>query len=201
MKKLIVLAVCAVLLFGGEVIGQGYSIGDKVDNFDLPNTADGQSTLTNPDCEKGAIVIFTCNHCPYSVAYEDRIIALHEKYASKGLPVIAINPNDVNRVPEDSFDAMKERADEKGFPFEYAYDESQEIARRFGAARTPHVYLLEKMTDGFYVRYIGAIDDNTRTPEDVKERYVEEAADAILKGKKVKVTETKAIGCTIKWAS
>jgi peroxiredoxin len=199
MKKSIGLMM--LMAIGLVSFGQGYSIGDVVDNFDLPNTNDQQSSLTNGECEKGAIVIFTCNHCPYSVAYEDRIIALDKKYRSKGLPVIAINPNDVNREPDDSFEAMKQRAEEKGFPFDYAYDESQEVARAFGASRTPHVFLLEKVGAQFIVRYIGAIDDNTRFPDEVKTKYVEDAADALLKGKKIKTTQTKAIGCSIKWAS
>ena len=192
-----------IILMAGNFVGfgQGYAVGDVIDNFNLPNTKNTKTSLSNPECEKGAIVIFTCNHCPYSVAYEDRIIALDEKYKSQGLPVIAISPNDVNRVPEDSFEAMKERATEKGFTFDYAYDESQEVARAFGASRTPHVFLIEKIDRQFVVRYIGAIDDNTRHPEEVKIRYVEDAANAVLKGKKVKTSSTKAIGCSIKWAS
>jgi thiol-disulfide isomerase/thioredoxin len=147
---------------------------------------------------KGFMIIFTCNTCPYSVAYEDRIIALHEKYANKGVPVIAINPNDDEKSPKDSFDKMKVRAEEKGFSFPYVYDETQEITKAYGATNTPHVYVLD--ADGI-VKYIGAIDNNTKSAEDANKKYVENAVDAVLQGNEVPEKKTKAIGCTIKWAS
>jgi hypothetical protein len=146
-------------------------------------------------------VIFTCNHCPFSIAYEDRIIALHKKYESLGYPVIAINPNDEVKVPEDSFKKMIKRAKEKKFPFVYLHDATQEVARTYGAVRTPHVYVLSKSEGNYTVEYIGAIDNNSQEPEAVTERYIEKAIDELLEGKKVTTTTTKAIGCTIKWKS
>jgi alkyl hydroperoxide reductase subunit AhpC len=132
------------------------------------------------------------------VAYEDRIIELHEKYARKGVPVIAINPNDDEKSPNDSFAKMQERSKEKGFPFPYVYDETQEITKAYGATNTPHVYVLDATKT---VKYIGAIDNNTKSAEDANKKYVEDAVDAVLNGVEVPEKKTKAIGCTIKWAS
>jgi hypothetical protein len=144
--------------------------------------------------------VFTCNHCPYAKKYESRIIALHDDYAHEGYPVIAINPNDPSQVPEDSFENMVKRAEEKQYPFHYAFDETQEVARRFGATRTPHVFLLHREADGkFRVAYIGAIDDSPDDPTAVEQEYVRNAIEALKTGSKVDPTFTKAVGCTIKW--
>ena len=149
---------------------------------------------------KGFIVTFTCNTCPYSVAYEDRIIALHKKYEPLGYPVVAINPNDVTVSPKDSFNDMKKRAKDKKFGFAYLHDETQEIAKTYGATRTPHMYVLQKQTDGTNkVVYIGAIDDNSKAPEQVQKKYLENAMDELIDGKEITQPTTKAIGCTIKW--
>jgi peroxiredoxin len=174
----------------------GYRVGDVARDFNLKNVDGKMVSLSKMKKTKGYVVIFTCNHCPFAVAYEDRIIALHNKYAKKGFPVVAINPNDKDIQPADSYENMQKRAKEKGFPFVYLYDETQEIARAYGATRTPHVYLLDK---NLRVRYIGAIDDNHEEPGAVKERYLENAIEALLAGKEPTRTETKAIGCTIKW--
>jgi thiol-disulfide isomerase/thioredoxin len=147
---------------------------------------------------KGFIVIFTCNTCPYSVAYEDRIIDLDKKYAPKGYPVIAINPNDPAAKAGESLSDMKVRAVEKGFTFPYLQDKGQHVYPKYGATRTPHVFILEKQEKGNVVQYIGAIDDSSRNPEKVKQRYVEDAVDLLLAGQLPKVTTTKAIGCSIK---
>ena len=129
---------------------------------------------------------------------ENFIIALHEKYASKGIPVIAINPNNPEVQPKDSYDLMKVRAKEKGFTFPYLLDEEQKIYPQYGATRTPHVFLLEKTSEGNMVKYIGAIDDNYQDASSVEQKYVEMAADALLTGAEVKIKNTRAIGCTIK---
>ena len=147
---------------------------------------------------KGFIVIFTCNHCPYAVAYEDRIIALDKKYSKLGYPVIAINPNNPEKQKDDSYDLMKVRAKEKGFTFPYLFDEGQKIYPKFGATKTPHVYVVQKTSKSSVVKYIGAIDDNYEDEKAVKHKYVEDAVDALLQGKEVLVKETKAIGCSIK---
>ncbi len=175
-----------------------YKVGDVVDDFELMNVDGKMVSYASYPKAKGFITIFTCNTCPYSVAYEDRIIALHEKYADKGYPVIAINPNDPEAQPGDSPDKMKVRADEKGFEFAYLFDEGQKVYPAYGATRTPHVFILNKEEAGLVLKYIGAIDDNSRNPEEVNERYVEDAVDALLAGKELKTTFTKAIGCSIK---
>lgn len=174
----------------------GYAVGDTAADFNLKNVDGTMHSLAGIKGAKGYIVVFTCNACPYAQAYEDRIIALDKKYAALGFPVVAINPNDKTIQPGDSFDKMKERAKAKKYPFVYLYDETQEVAKTYGAARTPHVYVLDAART---VRYIGAIDDNSEDPDAVKEKYVENAVDALLAGKDVPVKETKAIGCTIKW--
>ena len=179
----------------------GYKPGDKAQDFSLKNALDGNMvSLAGLSDINGAIVVFTCNHCPFSKAYESRIIELHKKFADKGYPVVAINPNDPAIQPEDSFDNMKLLATEKGYPFPYLFDDTQEIAKAYGATRTPHVYILQKHTDGgFYVAYIGAIDDNSSDPDNVKVRYVEDALVNVMTGSQPSVAITKAIGCTIKW--
>jgi thiol-disulfide isomerase/thioredoxin len=179
---------------------QGYKIGDVVGNFNLKGTDGKMHSLPTGNEIKGAIVVFTSNHCPFSIAYEDRIIALHKKYASMGYPVIAINPNDEVKQPEDSYRFMKKKSKEKNFPFHYLHDENQETAKLFGATRTPHVFITSKNINGEHVlMYIGAIDNNTDNPEVADKKYVEMAVEELRIGKDVSVPNTKAIGCSIKW--
>jgi peroxiredoxin len=177
----------------------GYQPGDAVKDFSLKSVNGKVVSLSTYADAKGAIVIFTCNHCPFSQAYEQRIIDLHKRYASKGYPVIAINSNDPSLVPEDSFEEMVKRARKYKYPFDYLYDETQDVATAYGAARTPHVFILQKEKDDYITKYIGAIDDNTDDPSSVTKRYVDDAVNALLAGKEVPVKTTKAIGCTIKW--
>lgn len=176
----------------------GYSVGDAVTDFSLKNIDGTMVSLADFSKAKGFLVIFTCNTCPYAQAYEDRIIALDAKYKSKGVPVIAINPNNPDAKPGDSFAKMQERAKSKGFTFPYLLDEGQKVYPQFGATRTPHVFLLEKTASGNVVRYIGAIDDNYQDASQVEEKFVENAIDAMLAGKEIAVTTTRAIGCGIK---
>ena len=199
MKKLVgivVFASLAMILFVSATrpFGEGYKIGDKIEDFTLKNIDGKMVTLSDYNAE-GYIVIFTCNTCPYAVMYEDRIIELHNKYADKGWPVVAINPNDPSIKSGDSFEAMQVRAKEKGFPFNYLFDEAQTVYPKFGATRTPHVFLVDK---NMILRYIGAIDNNAQDPESVTTRYVENAIESIRKGEQPEPAITKAIGCTIK---
>ncbi|MEP0262851.1 thioredoxin family protein [Dokdonia sp.] len=195
----VILSAFVVKSMGPKGIGSnGYGVGDMADDIHLKNI-DGQFvSFSDYTSAKGFIVIFTCNTCPFSVANEDRIIALDTKYKNLGYPVIAINPNNPDVKPGDSFEAMKVRAKEKGFTFPYLFDEGQQVYPKYGATKTPHVYLLQKTDKGNEVKYIGAIDDNSRSANAVKVRYLENAVDALLSGKSVEVTETKAIGCSIK---
>lgn len=182
-----------------KVALKGYKIGDVATDFSLININGNNVALSDYTDVKGFIVIFTCNHCPYAIAYEDRIIALDQKYKELGYPVIAINPNDTEIQPEDSFENMQIRAQEKGFTFPYLLDEKQTIYPQYGATKTPHVFVLERLDlQNHVVRYIGTIDDNYEDATKVTEKYVENAVDALLNGQEVEVTETRAIGCTIK---
>tara|TARA_R110000868_G_scaffold220257_2_gene471401 strand:- start:906 stop:1517 length:612 start_codon:yes stop_codon:yes gene_type:complete len=177
---------------------QGYQIGDVVSDFKLKNVDGNMVSLSDYKDAKGFIITFTCNTCPYAIKYEDRIIALDKKYASNGYPVIAINPNNPVVQPDDSFKAMQNRAREKGFTFPYLVDEGQQVYPKFGATKTPHMFVVKKTKQGNVVKYIGAIDDNYKDATAVKNKYVEEAVDALLKGEEIEQKETKAIGCSIK---
>lgn len=179
--------------------GGGYTTGDKATDFSLKNVDGTMVSMADFADAKGFIVIFTCNHCPYSKKYEDRILALDKEYKDKGYPVIAINPNDPVKQPEDSYPLMQERAKEKGFTFPYLFDESQEYARIYGATRTPHVYVLQKVEGDLIVKYIGAIDNNVKSEELADEKYLEDAVDALLADNDPPITHTKAVGCSIKW--
>lgn len=188
-----------ILFFFSFSPPSGYKPGDKAKDFKLKNI-DGKTYSLSQDKEaKGFIIIFTCNHCPFSVAYEDRILLLDKKYKALGYPVVAINPNDERIVPDDSFDNMVKRAREKNFTFPYLQDATQFYAREYGAQRTPHVFVLQRNGKDLIVKYVGAIDNNTYNPEEVTERYVESAVNELIEGKQVSVPFTKAIGCTIKW--
>lgn len=199
MKKIVYLAILAVSgLFVSFEPLDGYEIGDVATDFSLKNIDGEMVSLSDYNDAKGFLVIFTCNMCPYAKAYENRIIELDAKYKPLDVPVIAINPNNPAKQPGDGFEEMKTRAEEKGFTFPYLLDEGQQIFPQYGATRTPHVYLLEKTEEGNIVRYIGAIDDNYQNEAQVEEKYVENAVDAMLAGEEIKVTTTRAIGCSIK---
>jgi peroxiredoxin len=172
-----------------------YKIGDKATDFKLKSVDGKMYGMSDYKDAKGFIVVFTCNHCPFAVKYEDRINALAKKYKSKGYVLLAINPNDPAAEPADSYELMKVRAKVKGFAFPYLFDEGQKIYPQYGATKTPHVFLLDKNR---IVKYIGAIDDNVDSSNDVKEKYLENAIAALESGKNPSPETTKAIGCSIK---
>lgn len=196
----LLVTVAVLFVNANQSLQNGYEVGDYATDFTLKNV-DGKSvSLADYKNAKGYIVVFTCNTCPYAKLYEQRIISLDKKYRPKGFPVVAINPNDISQQPGDSMEEMKTRSSEKGFSFPYLRDDSQQVAKAYGATKTPHLYVLNKEADGkLRVEYIGAIDDSPREEGDVRERYVEDAVDALLSGKKPSVTSKRAIGCTIKW--
>ncbi|EPR68467.1 thioredoxin family protein [Cyclobacterium qasimii] len=177
-----------------EEVG-GYKIGEVATDFNLKNVDGTMVSLANYEEAKGYIVVFTCNGCPFSKMYEDRLIALHNTYSSKGYPVIAINPNVNENNETENFAAMQIRAKEKDFPFPYLADEKHEIFPKYGAVRTPHVFLLDSERK---VQYIGTIDDNAQSADDVKVKYVEKAIEALENGSKPDPNFTKAIGCPVK---
>ncbi len=147
---------------------------------------------------KATIVVFSCNHCPYVVLNEDRLIAAFNDYAAKGVGMAAINSNDAESYPEDSFAEMKKRAAEKNFPFPYLRDESQGVARAFGATNTPHLFVLD---DNLHLAYTGAVDDDNKykARKKAEKFHLRDALDDLTAGRPVRVPETHAIGCTIKW--
>ena len=199
MKTILSLMVLlTTVAFTPSISDNGYEIGDIATDFKLENIDGNFVSLSDYKDAKGFIVVFTCNTCPYAVAYEDRVEALNKKYAKKGYPVIAIMPNNVSTKPGDSMEAMQRRAKEKGFTFPYLMDADQSIYPQFGATKTPHIYILEATAKGPVVQYIGAIDDNYKDATLVKTKYVENAVDALLSGTSVEVNKTKAIGCSIK---
>lgn len=196
--KLFTLLLVGVLIAGAPV-KTGHKVGDEATSFSLKNVDGKTISLNDYKDKKGVILIFTCNTCPYSKMYEQRIIDLQNRYADKGYPVVAINSNDPNKSPGDSFDKMVKLSNEKSYPFPYLYDEDQSIAKAYGATNTPHVYLLKNSEKSFYVSYIGAIDNNARDGGQANNKYVESAIDALDSGEEIKTKSTKAIGCTIKW--
>jgi peroxiredoxin len=176
----------------------GYAIGSEAADINLMNTDGTMVSYDSFPDAKGFIVIFTCNTCPYAVASEDRIIALDAEFKSQGYPVIAINPNDPSVQPDDTFKLMQAKAADKGFTFPYLFDASKTVYAEYGARKTPHVYLLQKENGKKIVKYIGAIDDNVRNGDAVKDRFLANAVNELIQGKEVSVKETKAIGCSVK---
>ena len=178
-----------------KVRNSGFQPGDKASDFDLKSVDGKNYSLASFKDAKGFIVVFTCNSCPFAVMYEDRIVELSKKYGKKGYQVIAINPNDPEVKPDDSYEKMKVRAKDKGFDFPYLFDDGQKVYPAYGATKTPHVFLLDK---NHIVKYIGAIDDNAEDASQVEEKYLENAIAALDKGKEPVPAVTKAIGCSIK---
>lgn len=189
---------CLALLLAWSPVKNGYDVGDVATDFSLKNVDGKMVSLSDYKSAKGFIVIFDCNTCPYSKVYNERIIGLSKKY-SMDFPLIAINANSPDLSPGDSFEEMKKYARNKGYTFPYLVDETQEIARAYGATNTPHVFVLTRDQRVLKVAYIGTIDNNSRDASSVTKAYVEDAVDALLAGKPVNTAKTKAIGCGIKY--
>jgi len=172
------------------------SIGSKAPDFNLKGVDEKYYSLDSFADKEVLIIVFSCNHCPYVQAYEGRIIKIQEDYASEGVAVVAINPNDDKGYPEDSFENMKKRADEKKFNFPYLRDEDQGVAKAFDATHTPEIFVFDKERK---LVFHGKIDDNWQEPDKVVNNYLRNALDELLSGKEISVPETFTIGCTIKW--
>lgn len=195
----IISSIISLFLLNAQPEPAGYAIGDAVTDFTLMNVDGKNISLSDYKNEEGVIVVFTCNHCPYAKAYESRIMQLDKKYADLNYPVIAINPNDPVAEPDDSPANMKKQSEKMNYSFPYLFDDTQQVAKSFGATRTPHIFLLQQVDGKFKVAYIGAIDDNTDDESAVQNKYVEQAIASLKKGEQPAVNFTKAIGCTIKW--
>ena len=172
------------------------ALGTVAPDFSLPGV-DGETYGLASFADKAAlVVVFTCNHCPYAKACEDRLVAIQRDYAERGVQLVAINPNDAVNYPDDSFDAMRVRAAEKNFNFPYLHDESQQVARAYDAACTPDVFVFN--ADRRLV-YNGRIDDNWQEPDKVTRRDLRAVLDATLAGTSVDFEHVPSMGCSIKW--
>ena len=171
--------------------------GDKTPAFNLKGTDGRMHGLADYADKPVLVVIFSCNHCPYVQAYEDRMVAIQRDYKDRGVQMIAINSNDDKNYPEDSFEEMVKRAKDKGFNFPYLRDASQDVARAYAATHTPQLFVFDRERR---LRYTGKIDDNWQTPSAITRQYLRDALDALLKGSAPAEAATHAIGCTIKWA-
>ena len=171
-------------------------IGSSAPEFNLSGV-DGKKYSLNSFVDKRALlVIFSCNHCPYVQAYENRIKQIQEDYISEGVTVVAINSNEDVNYPDDSFENMKKRATEQKFNFLYLRDDDQSVARAYDATHTPEIFLFDKDRK---LAFHGKIDDNWQEPSKVQNNYLRNALDELLIGKEISVPETFTIGCTIKW--
>jgi peroxiredoxin len=173
-------------------------IGDAIPSADVKmKNVDGRElSIADVEGPHGTLIIFSCNACPWVKAWEQRIAAIGNTYGGRGIGVIAINSNDPEQVPEDRFEVMQERAEQRGFAFPYVVDSTSDVARAFGATHTPEAYLFDAA--GRLV-YHGAIDDNARHPDEVTRHYLRDALDALLAGEAIAPAETKALGCSIKF--
>jgi peroxiredoxin len=192
-KMVVLMSLAVVLATAAMGFGAKLKIGDKAPDWaGIIGTDDKEHALADYGKAKLIVLVFTCNHCPVAVVYEDRLVALQKDYEGKGVQVIAIN---VNNLPADKLEKMKERAEKKGFTFPYLYDSSQKSGRDYGATCTPHVFVLCKERK---IAYMGAIDDNNNA-RDAKVHFLRDALDALLAGKSPPKAITTQRGCGIKW--
>jgi len=197
MRNGLVKAIVAVsVLSWGTALALGLGDAAPARDVRMQGVDGSEASIASVGGEKGTLVIFSCNACPWAKAWEERIAELGNAYRERGVGVIMINPNDPGRVPEDGFEEMKRRAAARGFRFPYVVDSTSDVARAFGATRTPEAFLFDGA--GMLV-YHGTIDDNAQDPARVEKRYLKDALEAVLAGRSVPQAETKALGCTIKF--
>lgn len=185
---------------------QSNLLGMNAPNFKLRGVAPGGElvqdfSLDQFSDKKALVVVFMCNHCPYVIAVQDRINELAQEFEPRGVQLIAINPNDTDRYPDDNFENMQKRSREKNYRFPYLIDETQEIAKAYQAVCTPDPYVFAKQGSGFELKYHGRIDDHWQEPSQVKRRDLAEALEAILNDREVSADQQAAMGCSIKWKS
>ena len=171
------------------------AIGEEAPNFQLPDTEGASWTSPDGAAAPVTVVVFTCNHCPYALAWHDRIAQAARDYADRGVRFLAINANDPERYPRDSYEAMQQRVANEDWPMPYLHDETQEVAHAFGAKTTPDVFVIDS---GGRVRYRGAPDSDYDDPSE-NAAWLREALDAVLAGQEPSRPETKPVGCSIKW--
>jgi len=173
----------------------GIAIGEEAPDFDLPAAQGGSESLADALGGPATVVLWTCNHCPYALAWHERLNDAGREYAERGVKFLAVNSNDAERYPDDSFEAMKERVGREDWSMPYLHDGSQEVARAFGAEKTPDLFVLD--SEGV-LRYRGAPDADYEDPSQ-NAAWLREALDALLDGNEVGQAETEPVGCTIKW--
>jgi len=195
MKKLVQLFLFSFLIFLSLSFIKKSE--QSVLDFKLKNVDGREISLSDYPNAKGFIIVFTCNHCPFAKLYPKRLNALNLKYQNLGVPLIAISSTDTVMYEADSFINMVEKSKNENFNFPYLYDATQKVAKDFNAQKTPHVYVLWKEDNKYVIKYNGAIDDNGAEEENVKNPYVQMAVDALLKKDKIKIKESKSIGCQI----
>jgi peroxiredoxin len=176
--------------------GQQLQLGQPLPSFKGLKGVDGAIHSHTDYGTPILVVVFSCNHCPYVQAYEDRMMAFQDDYAPKGVQLVAINSNEEEHYPDDSYDGMVKRATARNFNFPYLRDVDQSVAGAFGATHTPQFFVFDRERK---LRYSGKLDDNWKEPAEAKEFYLRDAVDAVLDGRPVTVPETHSIGCTIKW--
>ena len=175
---------------------KGMPVGTAAPGFSLSGVDGKTWSLKDFQDAKALVVVFTCNHCPYAKACEDRLIALQADYQTKGVRLVAINPNDASRYPDDSFEAMKERSQEKGFNFPYLVDTSQEVAKAYDAVCTPDIFVFDGARE---LVYNGRLDNNWQEPDKVTQQDLRMVLDAILAGSEHGLDVKPSMGCSIKW--
>jgi peroxiredoxin len=179
------------------MIAKTLTLGQNAPDFDLPGVDGKRHSLGSFSDKPVLVVIFSCNHCPYVKAYEDRMVSIQADYASRGVQFVAINSNDEKSYPEDSFPEMVRRAKDKGFNFPYLRDGSQTVVEAYGGVCTPHVFVFDRSRQ---LRYRGRIDDS-RDPSKVTSHDLRNALDDLTSGASVRVPDTRPFGCSIKWFS
>ena len=193
MKKILSIITGITFLISGELeIGSAMPLVDH----QLADISGKTMTLTNAKGDAGTLVIFSCNTCPWVLAWEDRYVTLAQEFIPKGIGMIAVNSNESQFERDDSWEEMVEHAQEMGYNFPYVQDPGSKLATAFGARKTPHIYLFDEKDK---LVYRGAIDDNARKPRKVKHTFLADAMDALLTGEKIDPVSTKALGCSIKF--
>jgi len=196
MKKFIsiILIGCLTILSAKELdLGSILPLGD----IKMADISGKDISLNDAKGKNGLLVIFSCNTCPWVIAWEDRYVELADTYKDKGVGIVAINSNETQFENVDSMEEMQAHAKEQGYNFYYTMDNGSKLASEFGATRTPHIYLFDKKDK---LVYRGAIDDNARKPDKVENTYLADAIDNMLAGSAIDPTATKALGCAIKFA-
>ncbi|HEY0370995.1 MAG TPA: thioredoxin family protein [Thermoanaerobaculia bacterium] len=195
MKKLGMMALLLVSI-AGTACAQELALGAKAPAFSLVNAVNGETVTMKPDDGNIKVVVFTCNSCPFAKAFEPRIIELANKFAQNGVKLYAVNPNDDAQYADETLANMKSRAEQRNYRFPYLKDADSKIARAYGARVTPHVFVVDGKG---LVRYRGYVDDSAKTAER-KTTGLSDAVGALMNGRDVTNAETRAFGCTIKWA-